>query len=162
MTPFASIVQRSLRATPVAALLAKQPAVVLERIARGGGETRWYYCANASRMAELAGLLSPGSLVSFYFGDQIRYEALDAEVTRRVDEAIGTTREAVVGVLDRDGVRINMEVVSGPNEFAEYASAMSASSRVFYGAFPGRENDGRRAVTVTLPDADGVTREHPH
>jgi hypothetical protein len=33
---------------------------------------------------------------------------------------------------------------------------------VFYGATPDRENDGTHAVTVTLPDADGIVRPHPH
>jgi hypothetical protein len=31
-----------------------------------------------------------------------------------------------------------------------------------FGAFPGRDDDGERALTLPLPDADGVVRPHPH
>jgi hypothetical protein len=29
-------------------------------------------------------------------------------------------------------------------------------------AYPGRDNDGESAITLDLPDADGVVRRHPH
>lgn len=60
-----------------------------------------------------------------------------------------------------DGLEIAVEIVAGPNELSEVSSGF-AGEQVFFGAFPRRDNDGHRALTLTLPDADGLVREHPH
>ena len=47
-------------------------------------------------------------------------------------------------------------------DLAEAIDSFDAKSRVFYGEFPGRDNDGVNAVTMTVPDTDGVIRNYPH
>ena len=47
-------------------------------------------------------------------------------------------------------------------DLAEFMSTVAPTSQVLFGAFPNRDNDGTRALTVTLPDLDGVVRSHPH
>jgi hypothetical protein len=70
--------------------------------------------------------------------------------------------DAVIGRLGDDQLEINVEFVASPAELEEYASELPSGAEVIYGRFPGRDNDGLRAVTIDLPDRDGVVRPHPH
>ena len=47
---FKSALHSALAATPVADLLALMPALILERVARGGGATKWHYCPSKSSL----------------------------------------------------------------------------------------------------------------
>jgi hypothetical protein len=100
--------------------------------------------------------------VSFYFDDRIRYDAYSPEIQTAIEAIIVLGGEAVVGSLAEDGIRIDTEIVAGPNELAEFLSVVKPGSRAFYGPFPALDNDGVRAVTVVLPDADGTERVHPY
>lgn len=160
--PFKPIVHAALALTPIIDRLAATSAVILERIARGGGATKWYYCVDRNHLQSVETQLSPGSAVSFYFDDRMRSDFYSTELKSRVETIIAETGEAVVGVLCEDGMHINVEIIAGLHELAEFVSTLGPTSRVFYGAFPARDNDGIRAVTVVLPDADGVVRAHPH
>jgi hypothetical protein len=44
----------------------------------------------------------------------------------------------------------------------DFVSALAPSTLFFFGQFPARDNDGDSAITVILPDTDGVVRDHPH
>jgi hypothetical protein len=57
---------------------------------------------------------------------------------------------------------IHVDFVSGKNDLSQLISEVSAGTLVFHGEFPARDNDGANAITLTLPDADGVVRAHPH
>jgi hypothetical protein len=50
--------------------------VVLERIARGAGATRWYLARGDQDVRRIFTLLGPGSRVTFYFGGPLRVEPL--------------------------------------------------------------------------------------
>jgi hypothetical protein len=74
-----------MKATPVPELLlVRHPtgAVVLERIARGAGATRWYSLRDPEKLHALAERLTPGSSLSFYFDDRVRAREYDGEVAR--------------------------------------------------------------------------------
>jgi hypothetical protein len=159
---FKSALHTALAATPVADLLASRPGVVLERIARGGGVTKWYYCPSKLSLGAVEARFSPSSVVSFYFDDRIRNDAYSPGVQIAVKAVIAQNGEAVVGALAEDDTRIDAEIITGPNELAEFLSVVKRGSRVFYGPFPAKDNDGVRAVTLVLPDADGTVRAHPH
>ena len=139
---FKSAVRATIAAIPLGDLLATKAAVVLERVARGGGATRWYYCSDQSRLSLIEDRLSPSSVVSFYFDDRIRNDSYSPGVKAAIEEVITRNHEAVVGTLGDDGVSINAEIVTGPNELAELASEIKPGSRVFYGAFPARTTMG--------------------
>jgi hypothetical protein len=109
----------------------------------------------------IEGELSPGSVVSFYFDERIRKVTLSPSVRFEVEQTSMRDGDSVVGVLE-DEIHIRVEFVSGPQGLEEFASTLSPGAAVFAGAFPDRDNDGVRAVTVTLPDADGIVRGHPH
>jgi hypothetical protein len=61
-----------------------------------------------------------------------------------------------------DGLEILVDYVAGLDDLTEFESDLRPRQRVFYGAVPGRDDDGVSAVTVTLPDRDSVVRGHPH
>ncbi|NUP06283.1 MAG: hypothetical protein HOW73_09520 [Polyangiaceae bacterium] len=107
-------------------------------------------------------MLKPGSCVSFYFGDQLRVSP-DATVARVALRAILQTEpDAVLGILPGEGVlTVKVSNVSIEDLDEELESVANASMLLF-GPFPPRQNDGISAVTLDLPDADGIVRAHPH
>ena len=159
---FPTLVHDVLVTTPIPALLNANGAVVLERIARGAGATKWYYCEDPQGLEVIESELSPGSAVSFYFDGRIRNALYSPTVQSDVETIIGEEGEAVIGVLGGDKRHIDVDFVTGPDDLAEFASQLDSSKRVFFGAFPARDNDGTGAVTIILPDTDGMVRSHPH
>jgi hypothetical protein len=159
---FKEIVHECLGVTPVYELLTSHDAVILERLAYGGGSTNWYYCRSHAQIHEIEGRLSPGSVVSFYFDGRIQsceFSVLPHGSIRRMMEE---HREMVVGVLGDDGIELKAAILDSREDLEEFESTLSPGCQAFYGVFPGRDNDGIQAVTVTLPDSDGVARGHPH
>src|SRR5215470_16023948 len=67
-----SIVHTTLMKSSIGSLLKMNSAIVLERIARGGDAVNWYYCRDESSLFDVEKMLSPGSVVSFYFDQRIR------------------------------------------------------------------------------------------
>jgi len=159
---FSPLVHDALATTPIPALLNANGAVVVERIARGGGATKWYYCEDRQGLKAVESELSPGSAVSFYFDNRIQNAFYSPTVQSVVEKIIGETGEAVIGVLGVDKLHIDVDFMAGPNDLAEFTSRLDSSKRVFFGAFPARDNDGTGAVTIILPDTDGIVRSHPH
>lgn len=157
-----SIVREALSLTRVPSLLSTTKAVVLERIRYGGGATKWYYCCNKDQLETIQAELSPGSAVSFYFDNRIRDKIYSTELVPELEEIIKKTGDVVVGLLSEDGLHIDVEYVDNPQELAEIISSFDDRTRVFYGAFPARDNDGVHAVSLILPDEDGIVRPHPH
>lgn len=82
---------------------------------------------------------------------------MDAEIL----QIIARDGDVVVGTLE-DDLHIRVDFPSGPDGYEEFVSTVSPGAEIFVGAFPDRGNDGIRAVTVTLPDGDGIVRPHPH
>ena len=137
-------------------------AVVLERIARGGGATRWFVCRDRDALTAIAAELSPGSVVSFYFDGRLGPCPWKPALVGELEAIIVATYGAVLGWLAEDGMTIDATQVVSRGELAEIAATLAPSSQVFCGAFPARDNDGARAVTMTVPDLDGIVRPHPH
>jgi hypothetical protein len=140
----------------------QREAIVLERLAYGAGVTRWYRCRNQADLDAIMEELSPGSCVSFYLDSRISAQVYSPQTHDKILQIIRRTGDAVVGQIEADGLHLDMEVVSGPNDLREYAETLGSASRVYFGPFPSRDNDGYNAITVTLPDEDGVVRAHPH
>jgi hypothetical protein len=141
---------------------AGRSAVVLERWAFGGGATDWYFVGDSERLAATTAELRPGSVVSFYLDDRISYRRYTEEDEATLLSFIARDGDALVGWLMEDGWHIDMRVVSGPIELREVVSESPQDAALFFGAFPGRDNDGVDAITVTMPDVDGIVRPHPH
>src|SRR3954454_19051692 len=79
-------------------------SLVLERIARGGGATRWYVLRGRADLETLASRLRPGSRVSFYFDDRFERRGYN-EVARAAILAIAEEDgDAVVGVVGDEDI----------------------------------------------------------
>ena len=160
---FAEIIHRMLTDHPsILALLSRGGTVVLERPRYGGGTTLWYYCQSPSQLADIERALSPGSVVSFYFDDRIRHASYSPELRSTLEGIIISTGDVVLGHLQEDGLHLEVEFVDNPLELEESLASLGIGARLFYGPFPARDDDGVHAVTVVLPDEDGIVRQHPH
>jgi hypothetical protein len=137
------------------------PVVVLERIARGGGETRWYLGKTSEECRRIYRLLGPGSRVTFYFTGPLRVEPLGDGVIGAMFAAIGEDREIVVGVPnDDDPVSLAVELLSGPSELTEFLTQPQSSGDLAWGPYP--DVDEPESETLVLVDRDGIFRPHPH
>src|SRR5262249_23173281 len=126
--------------------------------------TYYFFCADGMRLEAIEARLYPGSIVSFYFDDRIQcgpyFPGLRATYERIPSNP---QYEPVIGVLEEAGIEI--EVLNGyyghdlDEEDWEW---LVAGSCVFYGEESLDKNDGVNAVTLILPDADGIVRAHPH
>jgi len=74
----------------------------------------------------------------------------------------GEGGEIVVGHLAADQLHITVDYPSGSEGLDEFTQILGSDSWIYFGRFPGRDNDGIHAVTLTLPDLDGITRTHPY
>lgn len=87
---------------------------------------------------------------------------MSPKLMARVRRMLADTGEVLIGGIGQDGVSLEMVVVVGNSELAELEEQLLDHESVFYGVFPGTDNDGTAAITCILPDADGVVRKHPH
>lgn len=158
---FRASVRAVLEATPVAACLLAHSAVVLERIVFGAGATRWFALQQGADLGRLVARLNPGSLISFYFAGQIANVTYDGRMPP-LDGRMAVSGPEVAGVLASDGFAIDCDFPTGLDEFRAFLSDVAVGARLFYGAFPGRENDGVSGVTVALPFRDGVDRRRAY
>lgn len=162
MDAYADLVRGALQQSEIPRLLSERPAVVLERVARGAGTTRWFHVQSVRDLEPLCARLAPGSIVSFYFDDRISMRPFDDATVALILDIASARGDAVVGRISTDGLEVLTEFIAGPNELGEFADGLAAGSTVYVGAFPAPDSDDRDAVTLTLPDRDGVTRGHPH
>lgn len=141
-------------------------AVVLERIANGAGEEYWYWCPNETQLDKAELLFSPGSCISFYFDGRIRAEYFTASTISNIESLLATidlTWESLaVGVLEDDGPRINMTFMKLIAGVEDLDTEFTSESKVFYGIYPDRDDDGIKARTMYLPDEDCKFREHSY
>jgi len=137
-------------------------AVVLERIARGAGGTRWYLLPDPRDLNSLAGNLSPGSRVSFYFDGRLALRKYDDTVATEILEIVKVDGEAVIATPGAEHIEMEVEFIAGEDELRDFAAVLPRGASVVYGRFPADDDDGVRAVTLDLPDRDGIVRPHPH
>jgi hypothetical protein len=157
---YAYLTRAAIDATPIPQRCREASAVVLERIARGGGETRWYLITTPADLSEVIELLRPGSAVSFYFDGRIA----ESDPTSAKDEILAIAARDINAVVAAygDEPELRVDFVSGAADLADFVAELCPDERFLFGPFPGRDNDGFAAVTLDLPDPDGVVRPHPH
>jgi hypothetical protein len=160
--PYAAVAIDAIRSTGAPRLLEGHPAVVLERLARAAGATRWFAIQGPHQLEALADKLSPGSCLSLYFDDRIRRAPFTEDVAEKILRIAAEDGDAVVGQLGPDGLEIATEFVAGRSELRDAAQSFRPSEPIFYGRFPANDNDPPHAVTLDLPDRDGIVRSHPH
>lgn len=109
-------------------------------------------------IAELESLFRPGSIVSFYFDK--RFHTVDAA---NADTISGPFPLLMAFAQGPEKPRLCVtNDVSGAQDMSEFMEKVPGNAEVIYGPFPEPDNDGARAITLTIPDRDGVVRSHPH
>src|SRR5438309_1598585 len=93
---FKKLVRAAIAATPIPSLLATREAIVLERIARGGGATNWFFCWDQSQLEKVEEELRPGSAVSFYFDKRIQRARPSSIVEDEILQTLARAGEIVV------------------------------------------------------------------
>lgn len=136
--------------------------VVLERLARAAAATKWYVLFNPAQVEEIAGGLSPGSSVSFYFDGRLAIAPYGSDVARIVLKIAGGERDAVVGRIVPGSPKVEVQFIANQEELDDFVNHLIPTALLRYGSFPARDNDGDRAITLDMPDADGIVRSHPH
>jgi hypothetical protein len=135
---------------------------VLERVAFGAGQTEWFFCRDPSDLNRIERELRPGSEVSFYFDGRIGCTERSEELLAIAGRVIDAGRECVIGALQQNGFEIAKDFVTQRSEVQEFISEHSITSLFFAGDYPAADNDGVAAVTLVVPDEDGIIRPHPH
>jgi hypothetical protein len=161
---FSDLALSAIEGRSLSRLLAEKAggAVVLERIARGAGATRWYLLRDADDVPALAESLSPGSRVSFYLDARLALRPYDDTVASEILAIAQADRDSVVATPRSEGLEMDVEFIAGEDELQEFTARLPSGASVVYGRFPAADDDGVSAVTVDLPDRDGVVRPHPH
>ena len=146
--------------TAIVQQLRKRQAVVVESLARGAGATNWYFLTSVDRLADLAARLRPGSLVTFYFDGRIS----EGDPAATKDEIVAIARrdgDAVVAAFDGD-LELRVDFPAGRSDLEDFLEQLEPGDRFFYGPVPAAENDGVDAISLVLPDADDIVRQHPY
>jgi hypothetical protein len=154
---------RAIEATAVPRLLASSVggAIVFERVANSS-ETRWYSLRDLKQLSVLAASLRPGSMVSFYFDGRIATGTYGADVRREILRTAAPSADVIIGALGADGLELDIGYICGERDLDDYPEILNLGATVIYGPYPGRDDDGENAVTLVLPDLDGVVRGHPY
>lgn len=100
--------------------------------------------------------------MTFYFAAQVPSNPMSPDIRRELETLVRATGEVMIGRRPVGSCTIEMDLISGPEELSEYLAEIADGTDVFWGTWPGRDDDGFDAVSVTLVDADGVPRPHPH
>ena len=136
--------------------------VILERLARAGGATRWFFARSLAELELVFDLLRGGSCVSFYFANQLHVETDTDAARQRMFDEIAIETEIVLGYPSAGTVEVEMELISGPGELAERLMHHPEGSLIVWGKWPARSDDGHDGFTLNLVDTDGILRKHPH
>jgi len=161
---FHDLVWRSIQSRGVPAKVdnSPSPVLVLERVARAAGLTNWFACRSSQDLRLVASELHPGSYVSFYLDQRIAKHTFSTTLRPSmlaVTDPI--TDEAVMLVGTADDIHLELEIYTA-TDLDDCLASLEASQPIWFGAFPAADDDGTNAVTITLPDEDGIVRSHPH
>jgi hypothetical protein len=141
---------------------ASHEVVILERLARAAGATNWYVLHDANQLSDLAARLSPGSSVSFFFDGRFAFHDYNTDIRREILRIARRDRQAVVAKRSGDDIALKVDFIANESELDDFKRDMGRGERILYGAYPAKDNDGALAITIDLPDRDGIVRLHPH
>jgi hypothetical protein len=94
--------------------------------------------------------------------ERVAFGAGQTEWLAIAGRVIDAGRECVIGALQQNGFEIAKDFVTQRSEVQEFISEHSITSLFFAGDYPAADNDGVAAVTLVVPDEDGIIRPHPH
>jgi hypothetical protein len=140
--------------------------LLLERWARGAGQTSWYLVADRPAIEEAKAAVRPGSEVLGYQDPDLPVVGLagDPGLWTTAQSLLRETRRPVevVGLAERDGtpeLDADFFTDAQADELNEWLEAVRGR-RVWLGKYPARP-EGPDALIAVVPDSDGVARAHP-
>jgi hypothetical protein len=136
------------RLTPL--VESREDLIVLERVARGGGATRWFFCRSLAEANAVLPDLRPGSRVGFFFDDRIRREPFSDQVESEMFDLTATTGEVLFGRELGEGPELQMDCLAA-SEISEALAAVRSGETVYYGVFPVVEDDGVTCIAFVPP-----------
>jgi hypothetical protein len=144
--------------------LAEKDMIVLERIARGAGSTNWYHVHGTDAVTALTRRLRPGSWVSFFFDNRIVRASYDEAARALLETWWRRDGDAVLLTLVPDDFELDYWTIAGREDLADLETDgdLKLGDEIYVGAYPSADNDGARAISLHLPDEDGIVRGHPH
>ena len=134
--------------------------VILERVARGGGATRWHYCIAIWEVSEVIATMRPGSNVGFFFDDRIRRSLYSDDIGIEILDIATAAGEVWIGRETGPSREFKMDF-GGVEESMSMITKFKTGEAVLYGAFPAFEDDRVNSIVFTPPDPDGVVRPQP-
>lgn len=118
-----------------------QRIVVLERIARGAGATRFHLAKDCAGLERTFASLRAGSRVTLYFQGPMRVEPLHQAVIGEMFAAVRVKDEIVIACPEDGEGALHAEFVSGPSELTECLMRPTPTGDVVWG--PSRERTSR-------------------
>jgi hypothetical protein len=141
--------------------------LLLERWARGSGQTAWYLVTDRAAIGLVREALSPGSEVLGYPRPDLPVVGLagDAELRTTAQSLLRATLrpDEVVGLAERDGTpQLDADFFTNAeaDELEQWLEDVKGR-RVWVGKYPARP-EGPDALIAVVPDSDGVIRDHPY
>lgn len=135
-------------------------AVVVERVARGGGATRWFACQTLDDVRAVLPQLRPGGRVGFFFDDRIRRTTYSDTLEEEIWSRLSRDGELFLGRERPPSLELEIELLD-LRDCSESLARVRNGEVVYLGAFPTFEDDGHACVVFTPPDPDGVVRPQP-
>jgi len=141
--------------------------LILERWARGAGQTSWFLLRSPEDARIVREALRPGSAVTAYFQPSLPVSgALDDTLEQAVVALVRSVdypREGVVALVERDdSPELDPEFIDAAEDDVHAWAQENRGRRAWAGLYPGRVDDGIAGLTAIVPDADGIVRGHPH
>jgi hypothetical protein len=136
--------------------------IVLERIARGAGATRWFQMCGVESLDRLVETFHRGSCVSFYLANQLEVVSIEEIRFSEISEILKRDGEVVAAFVLPTDFELDVEFLGSENEIKKFLELAGNGSFVILGAFPKRENSPGFVRTFVVPDADGLVRAHPY
>jgi hypothetical protein len=133
---------------------------IVEKVARGGGNTRWFYCESIREVEDVLRAVRSGSLVGLFFDDRIRRLPKSEEAEIETIDAAIRYGELFLGTKNSTGSELRM-YLADPNEVYAEVSKVASGEMVYFAPIPTFDNDGKASIVFTAPDADGVVRPQP-
>jgi hypothetical protein len=136
--------------------------LVLEKIARGAGQTCWFLIRSHKDVEVVAEAVRPGSAVQIYVDPTVALEGYASqEMLPSLEPVVAVVRptenDLVALAPSDDDPRCEHGFVD-PNEIPEWLQECEGRYVVFR-YYP---QLGEEDAEATVPDEDGVVRGHPH
>ena len=133
---------------------------MVERLARGGGATRWFACRSLKEIEQILPEFRSGSRVGFFFDDRIRRLRYSETLEQTIWAELADGGEVFLGREMPSSLELDVEHLD-LTDCEESLAHIPKGEAVYLGAFPSFDDDGVSCVVFTPPDSDGIVRPQP-